>query len=40
MLDVQDLYVKYLLSPFSEYNAPIKSEAFDRKVRGLARRLL
>lgn len=38
-LDIHELYVKYLLSPFSDYNAPILSLAFDKRVRAIAKRI-
>jgi len=36
---VHELYVKLLLNPFTEYDTPITSVAFDRRVRVLAKRL-
>lgn len=39
-LDVWDLYVKTLLSPFYRVNEPITSPGFDAKVRMLCRKYL
>mmetsp|Transcript_36558 Transcript_36558/g.97713 ORF Transcript_36558/g.97713 Transcript_36558/m.97713 type:complete len:130 (-) Transcript_36558:700-1089(-) len=38
-LETHELYVKFLLNPFYEYNTPLVSSAFDKRVRLLARRL-
>ena len=38
-LEVHELLVKYLLNPFSEYDEPITSAAFDKRVRHLSKRL-
>jgi hypothetical protein len=38
--DVYELYVKLSMNPFYRYDTPIKSEAFDTRVRAIARRYL
>lgn len=38
-LDVHELFVKVLLSPFYERDSPILSPHFDKRVRALAKRL-
>jgi hypothetical protein len=38
--DVQDIYVKHMVNPFSQPNSPIVSPYFDTQVRILAKRLL
>jgi hypothetical protein len=38
--DVHELYVKVLLNPFHSPTKPIKSEAFDQRVRALAKKYL
>jgi hypothetical protein len=38
--DVQELYVKVLLNPFHSPTKPIKSEAFDQRVRASAKKYL
>ncbi|KND04910.1 hypothetical protein SpCBS45565_g06757 [Spizellomyces sp. 'palustris'] len=38
--DTHELYIKTLLNPFTEINAPITSASFDTKVRALARKWL
>jgi trafficking protein particle complex subunit 2 len=39
-VEVNDLYTKYLMNPFSTPDAPIVSAQFDFIVRGLAKRIL
>mmetsp|Transcript_3469 Transcript_3469/g.6621 ORF Transcript_3469/g.6621 Transcript_3469/m.6621 type:complete len:141 (+) Transcript_3469:111-533(+) len=38
--DVYELYVKLSLNPFYRYDTPIKSSAFDTRVKALARKYL
>ncbi|KAJ3072585.1 TRAPP subunit [Podochytrium sp. JEL0797] len=38
--ELHELYIKVLMNPFMEINAPIESQQFDVKVRGIARRYL
>ncbi|KAI8823466.1 Sedlin [Fimicolochytrium jonesii] len=38
--DTHELYIKTLLNPFTEINAPITSPMFDAKVKALARKWL
>ncbi|KAJ1935108.1 TRAPP subunit [Linderina pennispora] len=38
--DCHELYLKTLLNPFYEPNAPIQAQAFDTKVHALARKYL
>ena len=38
--ETHELYVKYLMNPFSQPDAPIISPYFDSQVRLLAKRLL
>mmetsp|Transcript_52623 Transcript_52623/g.119942 ORF Transcript_52623/g.119942 Transcript_52623/m.119942 type:complete len:129 (-) Transcript_52623:247-633(-) len=38
-VDVHELYLKAMLSPFVEQDSPIKSLAFDKKVRLLIKRV-
>mmetsp|Transcript_41024 Transcript_41024/g.80725 ORF Transcript_41024/g.80725 Transcript_41024/m.80725 type:complete len:132 (-) Transcript_41024:170-565(-) len=38
-LEVHELLVKHLLSPFTEYDTPINSPAFDKRIRALAKRI-
>lgn len=39
-IEIHELYVKNLLNPFYQINAPITSELFDSRVRTLAKRYL
>ena len=36
--DIYEVYIKYLLNPFYNYNSTIKSEAFDRRVKAASKR--
>ena len=38
--EVNDIYAKYIMNPFSDPDAPIVSPQFDLLVRSLAKRLL
>ncbi|BFZ55626.1 TRAPP subunit [Savitreella phatthalungensis] len=38
--DLYELYLKTIMNPFHEHNAPITSSAFDGRVRALARKYL
>lgn len=38
--DVYELYVKFSMNPFYQYDTPISSAAFDTRVRAIARRYL
>ncbi|WBW73311.1 TRAPP I,II and III complex subunit Trs20 [Schizosaccharomyces osmophilus] len=38
--EIHELYIKTIMNPFYQPNEPIKSQAFDLKVRSLARKLL
>lgn len=38
--ELHELYIKTLMSPFYQPNQPIRSQAFDLKVRSIARRYL
>eukprot|EP01094_Clydonella_sp_ATCC50884_P004406 TRINITY_DN1342_c0_g1_i1.p1 TRINITY_DN1342_c0_g1~~TRINITY_DN1342_c0_g1_i1.p1 ORF type:complete len:137 (-),score=44.88 TRINITY_DN1342_c0_g1_i1:1045-1455(-) len=38
--DVYELFIKIQLNPFHEPNSPIKSQHFDARVKGLARKYL
>jgi len=38
--EVHEQYVKLLMSPFTEHDAPITSTAFDKRVRALAKKIL
>jgi len=35
--DVYELYVKFSMNPFYQYDTPISSAAFDTRVRAIAR---
>ena len=39
-IDVQDLYVKYIMNPFANLDAPIISPLFNSNVKNLAKRYL
>ena len=39
-VEVHDMYVKYLMNPFSKPDEPILSPQFDSFVRGIAKRIL
>jgi hypothetical protein len=38
--DLYELYVKFAMNPFYQYDTPINSAAFDTRVRAIARRYL
>ena len=38
-VEAHELYVKFLMNPFYEYDTPLVSAAFDVRVRALSRRL-
>lgn len=38
--DVYEIYVKLLMNPFTQYDAPITSKLFDSRVRAIGRRCL
>lgn len=39
-IEINEIYVKKLLSPFYDINTPIKSKVFDAKIRLLAKKYL
>ena len=39
-IEIHELYVKKLMSPFYDFNSPIRSKVFDSKVRQLAKKYL
>jgi trafficking protein particle complex subunit 2 len=38
-LDVHELLIKHLMNPFTEYDTPIVSAAFDKRVRAFAKKI-
>jgi hypothetical protein len=39
-IEVNEIYVKKILSPFYDINTPIRSKVYDAKIRGLAKKYL
>jgi hypothetical protein len=38
-LEVHEILVKHLMNPFTDYDAPITSAAFDKRVRAMSKRI-